>query len=136
MLGVEPLLHLDQIKLGILHAVGFDKGNILERGGLLQQDRLKARQAGGALNGSAEFRGVNLQSAGDAGDAVGRKLRLRFAQQENAEGGEVIRQDAAIAVKDAPARRDDGKVADTVTFRQLQHIADDVQFAGANNPQA
>src|SRR5579862_7574310 len=111
MPGIKALLYLDQIELGILHAVGFDKGNILERGGLLQQDRLEARQAGGALDGGGEVGGIDLQTAGDAGDAVGGKLGLRLTQQEDAEGGKIIRQDAAVAVKNAPARRDDGKVA-------------------------
>ena len=74
MLGVEPLLHLDQVELGIFHAVGFEKGNVFKRGGLLQQHGLEARQAGGALKGGAEFLGVQLQSPGDSGDAVRREV--------------------------------------------------------------
>ena len=64
----------------------------------------------------------------------GRERGRGLAHQQHAEGRKVVCQDAAVAVQNAPARRDDGKIADAVAFRQIQRIAGVAQFAAASIP--
>ena len=50
----------------------------------------------------------------------GDRVAVDSRNSSTLKAGKVVRQHAAVAVENSPARRDDGKVADAVAFSQIQ----------------
>ena len=65
MLGIETLLHLDDVKLRIFQTVRLHECDVLQGGSLFEHHRLEARQVRGAHDEVLNFSNVNLKAARD-----------------------------------------------------------------------
>ena len=113
--GVEAALRLDELHFGegLGVAVRFDEGEFAGREVLFDDDGLVLGAALEAVEAAHEVVVIEVEAVGDFVDV----LRLEtFAGKHEAPGGVVIDDDAAIAVEDFAAGRDDGQGFDAVAF--------------------
>ena len=107
----------DGVELGQLRSVRFDEGQLVGRDVVLQEQRLISRHRGHALQAGAQLVGRNVQPGGDL-VGVGLQIAVLIAQQQHRERRIVVDDDAAFAVEDLAARRQDGNLLDAVLFGQ------------------
>src|SRR5664279_3747290 len=115
--GIEAAVNGDGVELGQLRFVRFDKGQLVGSDVVFEEQRLIARHSGHALQAGTQLVGGNVQSGGDL-VGVYLEIAVLIAQQQHGERGIVVNDDAAFAVKDLAARRQNGDLLDAVLFGQ------------------
>src|SRR6266568_2506421 len=134
---VAPPLNGDHFEDGNVGFVRFDKRNIRRRGVRLDDDGLEFGE--GFRAGELVFQ-ISQRNAQTIGDGAEMFLHLGHvvAQQQHAEGGAVVHENAAIAVEHAATRRDDRNFTDAVAFGEGGVLigVNDLQFPEAQQQHA
>jgi hypothetical protein len=112
-----------------VHAMGFDEGDIGRAGLRLDHDGLEFRHGPRAVNLLFQFVERHAQPVGDLRQVL-LHLFWGVAQKQYAEGGIVVYENAAFAVKHGAARGDDGNRAHAIALGHLRVAVrvDDLQF--------
>ena len=116
-LGIQAAMHRDDVEFRQVGAVRLDEGKFVRRDVVFQKQRLVARDRRHALQARAQFVGRNVQSFGDL-VGIDFEIAVLVAQQQHGERGVVVNDDAAFAVEQLAARREDGDLLDAVLFGQ------------------
>ena len=95
----------------------FDEGQLVGRDVVFQEERLISGHRGHALQARAQLIGRHVQPGGDL-VGIGVQVAVLIAQQQHGERRIVVDDDAAFAVEDLAARRQDGDLLDAVLFGQ------------------
>ena len=121
---------------GNIGAVRFDKGDVSGRRFRLDHDGLKMRKRFGGLELLLNVIHRQVQPVGNLRQQMIELDRI-VPEQQNAEGGIVIHDDAAITIQHGAARSDDGDRSDAVAFRKLRIAigVDDLQLPKAQKQQ-
>ena len=114
---IEAALLLDGFQFGQLVFVGLDE--LLFVGGdvLLERERLVFGRGAVALEDRVNLVGGHVETARDERQIGGDVVAL-FADEEAGDGGIVVDEEAAFAIEEFAARREDGNFADAVGFSE------------------
>ena len=110
---IEAALLVDGLEFGQFVAVGFDEGLLVGGDVLLDGDGLVAGRGAEMAKRGAELVKIEVEAVGDQGQ-VGVDVVALLADQEAGDGWVVVDQQAAVAVEELAARRQDGNLADAV----------------------
>ena len=117
VLGIQAAMNRDDVEFRQVGAVRFDERQLVGRDVVFQEQRLVSRNRGHALQARAQFVRRNVQARCDL-VGIGVEVAVLIAQQQHGERGIVVDDDAAFAVQNLAARREDGDLLDAVLFGQ------------------
>ncbi len=113
----------DGVEFRILVAVRLDKRQFIGCNVILQKDGIEAWHCRNPLQALAQLRRIKMQAGGDAVE-IGVDSRLSLiAQQQRRKRRIVVDNDAAFAIENLAARRQDGNFADAVHLRLRSYFS-------------
>ncbi len=114
---IQAAVNGDGVELGQLRFVRFDEGQLVGSDVVLEEQRLISRHSGHALQAGAQLVGGDVQPSGNL-VGIGLEIAVLIAQQQHGERRIVVNDDAAFAVEDLAARRQNGDLLDAVLLGQ------------------